>query len=245
MSDDLLIRLLAWVEGWGVWLSWLAWATVFFGALAMLRATRGVRGRRIWMWAFVVTALAVVAHLADYWITLRRSPDLALELNPLWRNVVTRYGLGWAKWYGLTGKLLVSVLAGQMTAFYLGNRARLFPRESAAGLPGFLRRMGERSAGWRERAAALFTIFAFFFAGLTFFYFYIAYQNSITDPKMLDLLPPTAVAVLAYVVLLVVAFVVMTYRAYRKWPVASGQWSAPGLPTTDHRPPTTARGAGR
>ena len=223
MSDDLLIRLLAWVESWGVWLSWLAWATVFFGALAMLRATRDIRGRRTWTAAFVVTALAVVAHLADYFITLARSPDLALELNPLWRNVVNRYGLGWAKWYGLTGKLLVSVLAGQMTAFYLGNRARLFPRVAGLAPRAFLLHMGERSASWRERGAALFTIFAFYFAGLTFFYFYIAYQNSITDPTQLDRLPSTAVAVLAYVVLLVIAFVLLTYRAYRRQPaVAQG-----------------------
>src|SRR5438309_1401127 len=168
MSDELLVRLLAWVESWGVWLSWLAWATVFFGALAMWRATRDVRGARIWTIAFVVTVLAIAAHMADYVITLRRSPDLALELNPLWRNIVLQYGLGVAKWYGVTGKLLVSLLSGQMTAFYLGNRPRLFPRASRLGPRAFLRHMGERSQTWRERAAALFTIFAFFFAGLTF-----------------------------------------------------------------------------
>lgn len=211
------MRVLAWIESWGVWLSWLAWATVFFGVLAMLRVTRGIRGRRIWAAASVVTVLAIVAHMADYVITLRRSPDLALELNPLWRNVLTHYGLGVAKWYGLTGKLLVSVLAGQMTAFYLylGNRERLFPRAASLTPWGFMRHMGERSASWRERSAALFTIFAFFFAGLTFFYFYIAYQNSITDPAQLDRLPSTPAAVLLYVVGLGVAFVLLTYRAYR------------------------------
>jgi hypothetical protein len=223
MSDDLLIRLLAWVESWGVWLSWLAWATVFFGALAMWRATRNVRGRQIWMAAFVVTLLAIAAHMADYVITLRRSPDLALELNPLWRNVVLHYGLGVAKWYGLTGKLLVSVLSGQMMAFYLGNRSRLAPRASDLKFPAFLTHMGERSQTWRERAGALFTIFAFFFAGLTFFYFYIAYQNSITDPAQLDRLPSTPAAVLLYGVALGVAFVVLTYRAYLAQPLAAGK----------------------
>jgi|GEM_PF-2755555 len=215
MADDLLIRVLAWVESWGVWLSWLAWATVFFGALLMWRATRDVRGARTWTLALLVTALAIVAHMADYVITLRRSPDLALELNPLWRNVLLHYGLGVAKWYGLTGKLLVSVLSGQMTAFYLGNRSRIFPRASGLGPLTVIRHLGERSASWRERGAALFTIFAFFFAGLTFFYFYIAYQNSITDPAQLDRLPSTPLAVLLYVVGLGVAFVLLTYRAYR------------------------------
>jgi hypothetical protein len=214
--DDLLIRVLAWVESWGVWLSWLAWASVFFGALAMLRATRGVRGARTWTAALVISLLGVVAHLADYWITLQRSPDLALELNPLWRNVVTHYGLGAAKWYGLTGKLLVSLLAGQMAAFYLGNRARLAPHAPGLGPLAFVRHMGERSRTARDRAAALFTVFAFFFAGLTFFYFYIAYQNSITDPATLDRLPSTPVAVLLYVLLLCAAFVAMTWRAYAK-----------------------------
>ncbi|MBI2678589.1 MAG: hypothetical protein HYX28_07385 [Candidatus Koribacter versatilis] len=223
MSDDLLVRVLAWVESWGVWLSWLAWATVFFGALLMWRATRDVRGGRIWTAAFAVTVLAIAAHMADYVITLRRSPDLALELNPLWRNVVLHHGLGVAKWYGLTGKLLVSVLSGQMTALYLGNRARLFPRASGLDPRDFLRHMGERSATWRERGAALFTIFAFFFAGLTFFYFYIAYQNSITDPAQLDRLPSTPVAVLLYVVALALAFVTLTYRAYAAPPLAAGK----------------------
>src|SRR3954462_6428673 len=223
MADELLARLLTWIEGWGVWLSWLAWATVFFGAIAMLRATQGVRGWKIWTAALGVTVLGVVAHMADYVITLQRSPDLALEMNPLWRDGVQHYGVSVAKWYGLPGKLLVSLLAGQMTAFYLGERARLFPRDSRPGPGGFLRHMGERSASWRERGAALFTIFAFFFAGLTFFYFYIAYQNSITDPAQLDRLPSTPVAVLLYVVGLGFAFVTLTYRAYPGEPVAVGK----------------------
>src|SRR3954469_21833776 len=145
MADELLARLLTWIEGWGVWLSWLAWATVFFGAIAMLRATRGVRGWKIWTTALVVTVLGVLAHMADYVITLERSPDLALELNPLWRNIVAHYGLGVAKWYGLTGKLLVSLLAGQMTVFYLANRTRLFPQVAGLGPRAFLAHMGERS----------------------------------------------------------------------------------------------------
>jgi len=223
MGDEHLARLLEWIESWGVWLSWLAWASVFFGALAMLRATRGVRGAGIWTAALVVSALGVAAHLGDYFITLERSPDLALEMNPLWRNILTTYGLGVAKWYGLTGKLLVSVLAGQMTAFYLWNRERLFPRAAGAGMASFVRHLGERSADWRGRARALFTVFAFFFAGLTFFYFYIAYQNSIEDPAQLERLPSTPMAVLLYVALLGVAFVLVTYRAYRREPTGLAQ----------------------
>ncbi len=214
MADEIFGRLLAWIETWGVWLSWLAWATVFLGALAMLRATRDLRSQRVRIAALVVAALAVVAHLADYVITLRRSPDLALELNPLWRNVLQRHGLEVARWYGLTGKLLVCVLAGQMTAFHLANRERLYPH-AARSVPHFLWHMGERSRTWRERGLALFTTFAFFFAGLTFFYFYVAYQNSITDPAALDRLPSIPLAVSAYVLVLCVAFIALTYRAFR------------------------------
>ena len=74
-----------------------------------------------------------------------------------------------------------------------------------------------------ESGAALFTIFAFFFAGLTFFYFYIAYQNSITDPAQLDRLPSTPAAVLLYVIGLGFAFVTLTYRAYATAPLAAGK----------------------
>ena len=110
-----------------------------------------------------------------------------------------------------------------MTAFYLGNQVRLFPRGTGLRARAFLTHMGERSQTWRDRAAALFTIFAFFFAGLTFFYFYIAYQNSITEPAQLDRLPSTPAAVLLYVVALGLAFVTLTYRAYAAQPLAAGK----------------------
>ena len=216
MMDDLLARLLAWIQTWGIWLSWLAWATVFFGALVMARVTRGLWRREIRNKALAIIALAVVAHLADYVVTLYRSPDLALEMNPLWVNIVRRHGLTIAKWYGLTGKLLVSLLAGQMTAFYLAHREQLFPHASATTLGAFLRGLGSRAQTMPERLRNLFTVFAFFFAGLTFFYFYIALQNWIVDPALIDKLPSVPVAVGTYVALLCVAFVFFTRRAYTR-----------------------------
>ena len=212
--DDLLARLLAWIQTWGIWLSWLAWATVFFGAIAMACVTRGLWRRDIRNKALTIIALAVIAHLADYIVTLYRSPDLSLEMNPLWVNVVRVHGLTIAKWYGLTGKLLVSLLAGQMTAFYLAHREQLFPRERTMTLGGFLRGLGRRGELLAERLRNLFTVFAFFFAGLTFFYFYIALQNWIVDPAVVERLPSVPVAVGTYVALLCVAFVVLTRRAY-------------------------------
>ena len=214
MSDQTLFRLLEWIERWGVWLSWLAWATVFFGAMAMGWALRHERSRAAWRAAAIIAGLALVAHVADYLITLHRSPDLALEANPLWRNVVQHYGLTVAKWYGLTGKILVSIIAGEMAAFYVAQRRRLYPLH-ADGLAGFLRGLGSRSRTWKDRLAALFTLFCFFFAGLSFFYFYVAFQNWAIDPAVLDRLPSVTVAVLSYVASLCLAFLFFTYHAYK------------------------------
>lgn len=215
MADEYLIRVLAWVESWGVWLSWVAWLTVSLGSVAMAHVLRRQARPVAWRPALVVGGLALAAHMADYFITLERSPDLALELNPLWRNVLNAAGLTVAKWYGLTGKIFLSILAAQMTAFYLADRERLYP-ESARDFTGFVRALGERSRSWRDRAAALFTVFAFFFAGLSFFYFYIAWQNSLTDPEVVERLWSTPAALGVYVLAMVPVFAAVTYRGYRR-----------------------------
>lgn len=226
MTDDALFRLLEWVEGWGIGPSWTAWITVLGTAIAMAFVLQRERSRAAWQAAAVIAGFALVAHLADYFVTLHRSPDLALEANPLWRNVVERYGLTVAKWYGLTGKLLVSIIAGEMAAFYVAQRHRLYPVE-AGSLPQFVRGLGARSRTMRERFAALFTVFCFFFAGLSFFYFYVAFQNwMVGDPRMAGRLPPITLAVLLYVLGLCVAFVVITYDGYRRFRLATALQAA-------------------
>ncbi len=155
-------------------------------------------------------ALALTANLVDYFVTLRISPDLALEANPLWRNVVDRWGLRVAKWYGLTGKILVSLLAGQMFAFFLSNLHRLYPTR-ARSLAEFLRRMGDRSKTRRERLAALFTLFAFFFAGIQLLYFYIAYLNWVEYSRHL---PSVPLAILFLIGAVALAFAAVSYRAF-------------------------------
>ena len=224
MSHQSLFRLLEWIQRWGVWLSWLAWLTVFLGAIAMGWVLRRERSPAAWRAAAIVASLAVVAHLTDYLVTLNRSPDLALEANPLWRNVVQHYGLTVAKWYGLTGKILVSIIAGEMAAFYVAQRRRLFPVK-AESFAGFLRGLGARSRTLGDRLAALFTLFCFFFAGLSFFYFYVAFQNWTLDSAVLDRLPSVPVAVLSYVLALCLAFLFLTFRAFRieaRSPAAGG-----------------------
>ena len=212
MAEQALFRLMALIQRLGVGLSWLAWITVAVGALLMAWVLRGERHTGIWMPAAIMGLVALAANLADYFVTLRRSPDLALEANPLWRLVVDRYGIVVARWYGLTGKILVSIIAAEMTAYYLTRRHLLFP-EKAATLGQFLEHMGSRSRTRRDRLAALFTVFAFFFAGLNFLYFYIAYTNWLQDPAMLDRLPSAPVAVMIVVAGLAISFVLLTWRA--------------------------------
>ncbi len=214
MAEDLFFRLLSLIEQLGPGLSILAWVTVACGAGAMGYALRQERRRSVWIAGVLVGIVALVANLADYFITLQRSPDLRLEANPLWRNVVDSYGLTLAKWYGFTGKIFVSVLAAQMFVFYLSNLERLFP-DRADNFADFLLQMGGQARTLMDRVLALFTVFAFFFAGMNLLYFYIAYTNSLDDPALLNRLPSAPVAVLIAVVVLIITFTIVTYRAYR------------------------------
>jgi hypothetical protein len=213
MAEDLLFRLLALLERLGVWLAVVAWLAVVLGAATMAHVLRNERAA-IWRRAALVGILALAANLADYFVTLKRSPDLAFEANPLWRNVVDHFGLPIAKWYGLTGKIFVSVLAAQMFAFYLSHREAIYPAQ-ARSLLQFLMRMGSRARTLRERLLGLFTIFAFFFAWVNLFYFYIAYTNSLDNPDMLERLPSVPVSILILVAVLAIAFSLMTYGAFR------------------------------
>ena len=214
MADDLLFRLLALLERLGVWLAVVAWLAIALGAAAMAYVLRNEKVT-IWRRASLVGVLALAANLADYFATLQRSPDLTFEANPLWRNVVDHFGLRIAKWYGLTGKVFVSVLAAQMFAFYLSQRETIYPAQ-ARSLLHFLMRMGSRARTFRERLLGLFSIFAFFFAWVNVFYFYIAYTNSLDNPDVLEKLPSVPVSILILVATLAIAFSLTTYHAFRR-----------------------------
>ncbi len=126
LADELLDQSFGLVERLGLPLAVLAWVTVA-GAVAAMAVVLGRRangaGRerepgRLRS-ALIVGALALVAHLADYFVTLHITPDLELEANPLWRIAVRAFGLGPAKLYALSGKVLLSVLSAQLFAWYL------------------------------------------------------------------------------------------------------------------------------
>ena len=213
MTDELLFRFLALLERLGVWLAVVAWLAIALGAAAMAYVLRKERAS-IWRCASLVGILALAANLADYFVTLHRSPDLTFEANPLWRNVVDHFGLRIAKCYGLSGKFFVSVLAAQMFAFYLSQRETIYPAQ-ARSLLHFLMQMGSRARTFRERLLGLFTIFAFFFAWVNVFYFYIAYTNSLDNPDILEKLPSVPVSILIVVAVLAIAFSLTTYHAFR------------------------------
>jgi len=212
MLEEELFRLLENLERLGVWPSVLAWLTVAGGCVAMAFVLRHEKRRGVWIAGAVAGAVALTANLADYFVTLEISPNLDLEANPLWRTVVDRWGLAVAKWYGLTGKLFVSLLAGQMFAFFLSNLHRLYPEE-AGSLAEFLLRLGDRSKTRRERLVALFTLFAFFFSGIQILYFYIAYLNHTGDPGVL---PSVPLAVLLLILTVAATFAAISYRAFRQ-----------------------------
>lgn len=214
MAEDLLFRFLGLLEGLGLGLPALAWLTVAGGTTGMAYALRGEKRVAIWGPAVLVALVALAANLADYFATLHRSPDLSLEANPIWRLVVDHFGLTAAKWYGLTGKLLVSALAGQMYAYFLANRWRLHPIK-AGSFTQFLRRLGNRSQSLQERLLALFTMFAFFFAGIQLLFFYVAYLNLLENPEAFEGLPSFPVSIVLLVALLGLALVALTYRDYK------------------------------
>lgn len=216
MLEEGLFRLLEAVERLGLNLSVVAWLSIAAATVVMGYVLRRVRQPRIWAAAAIVTAVALAGNLADYFVTLHRSPDLSWEANPIWRNVIDAWGLRAAKWYGLSGKILVSIVAGQMWAFYLSNQKRLFP-DNARSLAEFLRRMGNRSETRGQRIVALFTLLSFFFAGVQLLYFYIAYLNWIEDPELAGRLPSAPVAILILLLALAAAFTAHAYRDFRSW----------------------------
>jgi len=214
MAEDSLFRSLTLLERLGIWLAVVAWLTIALGTAAMAYVLRHERVT-IWRRASLVGILALASNLADYFVTLQRSPDLTFEANPLWRNVVDHFGLRIARWYGLTGKVFVSVLGAQMFAFYLSQRETIYPAQ-ARSLLHFLMRMGSRARTFRERLLGLFTIFAFFFAWMNVFYLYIAYTNSLENLDVLEQLPSVPVTILIFVAALAIAFSLTTYRAFRR-----------------------------
>ena len=213
--EEQLFQILSLVQRLGVGLPLVAWVTIAGGVAGMAYVLRKHLRDSVGRGAAIFGVLAMAANLADYYATLYRNPDLTWEANPLWRNVIDRFGLTVALWYGLTGKLLVSVLAGQLFGFYLTNRERLFPLQ-ARSLGNFVAHIGSCARTSRDRLLAAFTLFAFFFAGINLLYFYIAYVNWVDDPELLNLLPSAPVAIMLVLIVLTITFIGDLYWCFRR-----------------------------
>ena len=97
MGHRLLELAFGWVEALGLPLAVAAWASVFLGALAMGAVLRRRDLADCRPKALAVGGVGLLAHLLDFGVTLRITPDLAMEANPIWRIVIDRFGLAVAK----------------------------------------------------------------------------------------------------------------------------------------------------
>ncbi|MCP3954290.1 MAG: hypothetical protein GY697_19040 [Desulfobacterales bacterium] len=212
---SLLEQVLVLMEKFGLPLSIAAWITVFLGSIGMgfvLRKYSLHGNRNI---ALIVGVITLVAHLADYIITLKISPDLSFEANPLWRNIIDAFGLDIAKWYGLTGKILLAILSFEFYAYYLLHRKKLFP-DTADNIVSFFCKFGSNKKDKGPNLVTVVNFFSFLFALLGPFYFYIALLNSFTDSPAYFLFPAAPIALIFYLVSLSLVYFFLNYRAFRQ-----------------------------
>lgn len=209
---ELLDQAFALVARLGVPLAVAAWLTVFGGAIALGLILRSVNTRGVWPAALIVGTLGLAAHLLDYFVTLRITPDLAMEANPIWRVVIDNFGLGFARVYGLTGKLLLSVLSAQLFAWHLSHRASLFPH-SAKGPLDFVQQLGRGA----PRLGNIRSFFAFAFALFGPYFFYITLMNVVgaSESDWYERLPSPPVAILLYFAGVTAAYFGSMWRAFR------------------------------
>jgi len=208
-------RVLDLVAQMGLPLAIAAWGSVFVASvgLALVLRRHSLRGRV--RAPLLVAALSLVAHLADYLVTLRMSPDLSLEMNPIWRVVADTMGLAVAKWYGLTGKLLLAVLSFECFALYLVQREALFPRE-ASGFLSFCRELGRTDGRSRAvRLANLRVFFLYLFALVHPICLYIAFLNGLVDRPAFDRMPSVPAVLVLYLLALTALYFLSNYRLFR------------------------------
>lgn len=209
--DQLLDQSFTVVQRLGLPLAIAAWLAVFGGAIVLGLILRTVDTRGTWPLALAIGALGLSAHLLDYFVTLRITPDLSLEANPLWRVIIDRFGLGFARVYGLTGKVLLSVLSTQLFAWHLSHRASLFP-VAATGPLDFIKQLGLGA----PRLGNIRSFFAFSFALFGPYFFYITGMNVIgaLESPWYERLPSPPIAILGYFALVTAGYFASMWRAF-------------------------------
>jgi hypothetical protein len=173
---------------------------------------RTEKSRKIWLAGGLFALIALAANMGDYFGTLQMSPDLALEVSPIWNGLLKDTGLDFAKFFGLFGKIFVSIMAGASLVFYLRNLHVLMPKQQQP-LSTLIFHLGERCSSFRERCLQFGTVFAFYFAAVNLFCFYVTYCNSlVTNLPALSQLPALPAAVCIALVLITAAFLLITHR---------------------------------
>ena len=211
---EFLLIIFELVEKLGPSICIIAWITVSLSSVLMILPIRKKMTKRIFLLASIIGGISLVAHLGDYFITLHITPDLADEANPLWKIVLETYGLTLAKWYGLTGKIFLSILSFEFFAFYLISLKKLFP-EGGLRFWGFLKKYGT-TARKKINFGFIFNIFSFLFAMLGPFYIYVAYMNSILYTSLYDKLIPIPIAMILYIIIMIFLYFLNGFSSYAK-----------------------------
>jgi hypothetical protein len=172
--------------------------------------------KHVWIAGMLFTLVALAANLADYYGTLQASPDLALEVSPIWNGILRDTGIEFARLFGLLGKITVSLLAGACLTYYLKNVPKLKPR-TRQHLGSLIFHLGEDCSTAGEPWLPFTSVFAFYFAAANLFCFYIAYANSLVNNlPALRLLPPLPAAVAIALVLITAVFIIVTHHLIRR-----------------------------
>jgi len=209
--EQLLYR----IEAIGPFIPILAWMSVFFATVVIGFTLKKPLSRKVWIPALIVGCVSLAAHLLDYFVTLHVSPSLTEEANPIWRIVIDNYGLKIAKAYGLTGKVLLSILSFELFAYYLIQRERFFP-ETSENFLSFWRKFGVSDRKKPTLCLSnIINFFSFAFALVGPFYFYVALLNSMVNNLSYYLLPSMPLMLLIYLAGVTITYFVMTYRASR------------------------------
>jgi len=204
---DLLFRAFDLVEAIGAPIAIAAWLTVFLGSIALAWVLSKHTLRPHVVPVSILGVVTMIAHFSDIAVTLKISPDLALEGNPIWLIVIDNWGLSFAILYGYTGKFLVGVLNIELYLWYRTTRWKVHPQGADSFLE-FVRRLGEKcprrfGVAWMRIAS----LFAYLFGYLGLYSFWVAMQNWVggTNEALYEKLP-SPVAILPVMLLVLAGF---------------------------------------
>jgi hypothetical protein len=115
----------------------------------------------------------------------------------------------------------VAILSFEPFALYGAERSSLYP-EPGEGFRSFWRRFGASDAQRRIQWRSLANFFAFALPLLGPFFLYVALLNSLSNDPLYLRFPSMPAVLIGYLGALVVAYFVLTYRAYARCAAQQG-----------------------